>query len=516
MLSLPRCSGILLHPSSLPGRFGIGEIGRGAELWLEALHRMGQRAWQVLPLGPTGYGNSPYQSLSSFAGNPLLISLDALVRDGIVRPSDLAVLPEFPEDHVDFGPVLEIRMAFLKNAADKFIRQCGASPLLARAFEAFCQNEADWLDDWAMFTALKEEHGNRPWTEWPRGIALRDAVAMAEVMAGLEQEIEAAKALQFFFYRQWNKLRIRARELDISIIGDIPIFAAHDSADVWANRDLFHLDEHGNPTVVAGVPPDYFAATGQRWGNPLYDWPRHSATGYTWWKARLRKTLSLVDIVRIDHFRGFAAYWEIPASEATAINGRWVDAPGDAFFNSLKSEFGEDLPIIAEDLGLITPDVMELRDKHGFPGMRVMQFAFGADTLAEDYVPENYPDNSVAYTGTHDNDTMVGYFNSGADEHTTRTEEMVEKERANILAYTKTDGSEIHWDFIDHVWSSEARLAICPLQDVLGLGSEARMNIPGKTGEFWTWRFEWRQLTPDLEGRLRRVTMKYNRLPPSS
>jgi 4-alpha-glucanotransferase len=513
MLTLPRCSGILLHPSSLPGRFGIGEIGRSAELWLETLHRTGQRLWQVLPLGPTGYGNSPYQSLSSFAGNPLLISLDSLVRDGIIRPSDLAMLPEFPEDRVDFASVIEIRTAFLHNAARKFVEQCDASPLLGQAFESFCRREAEWLDDWAMFIALKREHQLQPWTAWPRGIALREEVAMAEVMSGLEAEIEEAKALQFLFYRQWEKLHVRAKELGISIIGDIPIFAAHDSADVWANRELFHLDENGNPTVVAGVPPDYFAATGQRWGNPLYDWERHERSGFAWWKARLRKTLSLVDIVRIDHFRAFAAYWEIPASEATAINGKWVEAPGDALFNAVKDELGE-LPIIAEDLGLITPDVVALRDRHHLPGMRVIQFAFGADSLSPEYVPENYPENCVAYTGTHDNDTTWGFFNSGADEHTTRTAEMVEKERKNILEYTHTDGSEIHWDLIERVWSSKAKLVVCPLQDVLGLGSEARMNVPGKSGEFWTWRFQWEQLTPATEWRLKRVTLQTGRAAP--
>jgi 4-alpha-glucanotransferase len=440
----------------------------------------------------------------------MLISLDSLVRDGIVRPSDLTVMPEFPDDRVDFGSVIEIRTAFLHNAARHFLSQCEASPLLGRAFEVFCEREADWLDDWAMFIALKHEHQLKPWTDWPRGIALREETAMAEVMSGLEAEIEEAKALQFLFYRQWNKLRIRAKELGISIIGDIPIFAAHDSADVWANRELFHLDANGNPTVVAGVPPDYFAATGQRWGNPLYKWERHQRTGFAWWKARLRKTLSLVDVVRIDHFRGFAAYWEIPASEATAVNGRWVKSPGDALFNAIKEELGE-LPIIAEDLGLITPDVIALRDRHGLPGMRVLQFAFGADALAPEYVPENYPENCVAYTGTHDNDTTWGYFNSGADEHTTRTEAMVEKERANILAYMQTDGSQIHWDFIERVWQSKAKLVICPLQDVLGLGSEARMNIPGKSGEFWTWRFRWDQLTPALEWKLKQVTSKHGR-----
>lgn len=480
-------------------------------LWLESLNRMGQKLWQILPLGPTGYGNSPYQSLSSYAGNPLLISLDALVMDGMATPADLAMMPEFPDERVDFGSVIEVRLAILKKASRKFIEQCEASPLLGRAFESFCEHESEWIDDWAMFTALKTEHDLKPWTEWPRDIALRKEVAIAEVMASLEAEIEEAKALQFLFHRQWNKVRLKARDLDISIIGDIPIFAAHDSADVWANRELFHLDENGNPTVVAGVPPDYFSATGQRWGNPLYDWEKHQQTNFAWWKSRLSKTLSMVDVVRIDHFRGFAAYWEIPASEETAVNGRWVECPGDALFHALRKDMGE-LPIIAEDLGLITPDVIELRDRHGFPGMRVLQFAFGADSMAPEYMPENYPDNSVAYTGTHDNDTVLGLFNSGADEHTTRTEEMVEAERRTILNYTHTDGSELNWDYIRHVWNSQARLAICPLQDVLGLGSESRMNTPGKSGEFWSWRFTWDQLTNALEERMRRVTAESGRV----
>ncbi len=510
MLPLPRSSGILLHPTSLPGRFGIGEIGKGAELWLESLSRMGQTVWQVLPLGPTGYGNSPYQSLSSFAGNPLLISFDSLVRDGMLTPQDLALLPEFPDPYVAFGPVIEVRTAFLKLAARRFLTQCDASPLLQQAFDLFCTHESGWLDDWAMFAALKEANNLKPWTEWPRDVALREEVAMAEVMSALEAEIADAKALQFMFHRQWNKLRLCAKELGIRIVGDIPIFAAHDSADVWANRELFHLDENGNPAVVAGVPPDYFSATGQRWGNPLYDWARHEQTGFAWWKERMKKVLSLVDIVRIDHFRGFAAYWEIPASEATAINGKWVDAPGDALFNALRKDMG-DLPVIAEDLGIITPDVVALRDKHGLPGMKVMQFAFGADTLAEEYVPENYPENSVAYTGTHDNDTVLGLFRSEAGGATTRTQEMVDAERRTILNYTKTDGRELNWDFIRNVWQSKAQLTVCPLQDVLGLASESRMNVPGQSGEFWNWRFEWQQLTAPIEERLMRVTQESRR-----
>ena len=510
MISVPRSSGILLHPTSLPGRFGMGELGPGADLWLESLSRMGQKLWQILPLGPTGYGNSPYQSLSSFAGNPLLISFDSLVRDGALTPKDFAMLPEFNDERVDFGPVIEVRTAFLKLAARRFLAQCEASPLQGRAFEHFCENERDWLDDWAMFAALKEENELRPWTEWPRDIALRQPEAMAGVMTSLEAEIEEAKALQFLFHRQWQKLRARARELGISIIGDIPIFTAHDSADVWANRELFNLDENGNRTLVAGVPPDYFSETGQLWGNPTYKWLRHLETNFAWWKARVQKTLALVDIVRIDHFRGFAAAWEIPADHPTAVHGRWVEAPGDALFTALHDGLGE-LPIIAEDLGVITPDVVALRDGHGLPGMRVMQFAFGADALAEDYVPENYPENSVAYTGTHDNDTVLGLFHSGPGGDTTRTQEMVDAERRTILNYTKTDGSELNWDYIKSVWHSKSRMALCPLQDVLGLGSESRMNVPGKTGEFWNWRFQWHQLTPQIEERLKKITRESGR-----
>lgn len=510
MFQLHRCSGILLHPTSLPGRHGIGEIGPQSILWLETLERMGQKLWQILPLGPTGYGNSPYQSLSSFAGNPLMISIDALVMDGVVTPGDLEMLPSFPEHKVDFGPVIEVRSAFLKHAARNFLKQCEVSPLLHRAFEAFCEREQYWLDDFALFMSLKSAHEGKPWTDWPRGLALREPEAIAQAIVTHEAEIEECKALQFLFHRQWNKMRAKAHELKIQIIGDIPIFTAHDSADVWANRELFHLDEDGNPTFVAGVPPDYFSATGQRWGNPLYDWEKHIATNFAWWKARMRKTLSLVDVVRIDHFRGFAAHWEIPASEATAVKGRWVEAPGDELFNALKEDLGV-VPVIAEDLGVITPDVEELRDRHGFPGMRVMQFAFGADSLAKEYIPDNYPEHCVAYTGTHDNDTTLGLFHSGPDENTTRTLEMVEAERRTILNYTKTDGSELHWDYIKAVWHSKAHFALCPMQDVLGLGSDSRMNVPGKSGDFWSWRFAWQQLTPAIEQRLKEITVASNR-----
>ena len=506
MLGIPRSSGILLHPSSLPGRFGIGEIGPEAHRWLEWLASTKQRLWQMLPLGPTGYGNSPYQSLSSFAGNPLLLSFDALRNDGVLLPADLAMLPAFSDDRVEFGPAIEVRTAFLKLAARRFVTQAASSPLLGHAFDTFCDRESSWLDDWALFAALKQENGMRCWTDWPRAVALREPAAMDEAMVRLSEEIDEHKALQFLFFRQWQRLQGRAHDLGIQLIGDIPIFAAHDSADVWAAPHLFHLDENGNPTVVAGVPPDYFSATGQRWGNPLYNWDAHRADGFAWWKTRLRATLRLVDVVRIDHFRGFAAYWEIPASEPTAVNGKWVESPGNELFEALKAEFGGNVPVIAEDLGIITPDVVALREGQGFPGMRVMQFAFGGDTLAEDYVPENYPVDSVAYTGTHDNDTTIGLFRSGEGENSTRTAAEIEAERRCILNYTGTDGSELNWDFIERVWASKADFALCPMQDVLGLGSESRMNVPGQSGEFWGWRFKWEDVTPYIEQRLRAVT----------
>lgn len=435
----------------------------------------------------------------------MLISFESLAMDGVLLPQDLVMIPSFPEGNVDFGGIIEVRTAFLKLAARRFIAQCNESPLMRRAFDVFCDREASWLDDFALFVALKEENRHRAWVDWPLEIALRDPAALAEAMVRLEPEVEECKVLQFFFHRQWQKVRMRAKELDIKIIGDIPIFTAHDSADVWAAPHLFELDAKGQPIVVAGVPPDYFSATGQRWGNPLYKWEAHQSDGFAWWKERMTKVFELVDIVRIDHFRGFAAYWEIPGSEPTAIQGRWVEAPGDALFEALRAHLGE-VPVIAEDLGIITPDVVALRERQGFPGMKVMQFAFGADSLAEEYIPENYPDECVAYTGTHDNDTVLGLFRSEAGGDSTRTQDQVDAERRTILGYTGTDGSELNWDYIQRVWQSKARLAIAPLQDVIGLGSEARMNAPGKVGDFWTWRFTWESLSQTAQNRLSNVT----------
>lgn len=473
---------------------------------------MGQRLWQMLPLGPTGYGNSPYQSLSTFAGNPLLLSLDLLRNDGVLLPQDLAMVPAFNAERVEFGPVIEVRTAFLRLAARRFITQCEASALLRKAFDWFCEREAFWLDDYALFMALKEEQGLRSWSEWPRELALREPEAMAAAMVRLESQIGEHKVLQFFFDRQWRQLRQRAKAAGVYLIGDIPIFAAHDSADVWANPRLFELDANGAPTVVAGVPPDYFSATGQRWGNPLYRWQEHKADGFAWWKARIRKALEWVDVVRIDHFRGFAACWEIAAGEPTAVNGHWVKAPGDELFMSLKADLGADVPVIAEDLGLITPDVVALREKHGFPGMRVMQFAFGADSPVPEYIPENYPVDCVAYTGTHDNDTTLGHFESSEGADSTRTARQIEAERRTILKYTGTDGAQLNWDFIERLMASKAQLAVVPLQDVLGLGSEARMNIPGRLGDFWTWRFRWAQLLPEIELHMLSIARRTGRI----
>ncbi len=502
-MEFTRESGVLLHPTSLPGKYGIGEIGPEAYAFADKLEQMGQRLWQILPHGPTSYGDSPYQSLSTFAGNHLLISFDQLVKDKFLNPAKLKGFPEFPAETVDYGPVIEARMEILQSVCRAFVRN--ASENRKRAFRKFCDREADWLDDYALFYALKDAHDLRPWTEWPEELALRDPDALKKARRKYATAIRNVKILQFLFDLQWKKLRAYCHRKGIRLVGDIPIFVAHDSADVWANPELYFLDGKGEPIVIAGVPPDYFSATGQRWGNPLYRWDIHQHTGYDWWIRRIKKIFEMVDIVRIDHFRGFEAYWEIPAHEETAINGRWVEGPGEDVFDAMIKAVGQ-LPIIAEDLGVITPGVEALRDKYHFPGMRILQFAFGNDAKASDYRPENYPPNCVVYTGTHDNDTTVGWFWSEAGENSTRTQEEIEQERRTILAYVGTDGSEIHWDLIAVGCKSKANTAVFPLQDLLGLGSEARMNVPGVEGGNWRWRFTWDQLTPEIMQRMYDIT----------
>jgi 4-alpha-glucanotransferase len=499
----PRASGILLHPTSLPSRFGIGDLGPEAEAFLDFLVETGQHWWQMLPLGPTGYGNSPYQSHSSFAGNRLLISPELLAADGWLAPADWDDYPELPWQVVDFDSVIAAKDTLLRRAFASFQEDPPAG------FGAFVETNAFWLEDYALFMALKKAHGGAAWNEWEPAIAARRPEALDRWRAELDGEIRFHQFIEYIFALQWNRLRGLCRARNIQLIGDLPIFVALDSADVWSRPDLFQLDERGRPTVVAGVPPDYFSATGQLWGNPLYRWEAHAAEGYAWWIERLRASTNRVDLVRLDHFRGFEAYWEVPADAPTAVSGRWVPGPGEPFLQAVRHGLG-DLPLIAEDLGVITPEVEALRDHFGLPGMRVLQFAFGDDAKACDYLPYSYVRNCIVYTGTHDNDTTVGWF-QGSTGQTTQTEEVKAAEREFVLRYTGTTGAEIHWDLIRLAFGSVANTAIIPLQDVLGLGSEARMNIPGIPTGNWRWRFLPGQIDAATRARLADLTAVFNR-----
>ena len=503
-----RASGILLHPTSLPGPFGIGDLGDAAFHFADFLAACGQRLWQVLPLGPTGYGDSPYQCFSAFAGNTLLISPQKLIVDGLLEKEDLAGTPSFNEEHVEYGRVIKFKNELLAKAFIRFKRTTDTG--LRSEFETFAQTTASWLDDYALYRALKDTQGGAAWNKWETSFAHREPEALAAARKKLWSQIEAQKFAQFLFFKQWSALKDYCHSLAIKIIGDIPIFVAHDSADVWTNPDQFKLEKTGAPRVVAGVPPDYFSATGQLWGNPLYDWEQMRADdGFKWWIERLRASLELYDILRIDHFRGFAASWEIPGGDKTAERGRWVDAPGRELFTAIVNALGS-LPIIAEDLGVITPDVEALRDGFGFPGMRILQFAFGGDPRNLD-LPHNYHRNMVVYTGTHDNDTTVGWFKSVAGAGSTRDAAQIKREREFCLEYLNSDGAEIHWDFIRAVLASVANTAIVPLQDVLGLGTEARINLPASTQGNWSWRYRADDLTDEARSRLRQMTEVYGR-----
>jgi len=505
-VSFPRASGILLHPTSLPGRFGIGDLGPEAYRYVDFLAAAGQRIWQVLPLGPTGYGDSPYQLFSAFAGNPLLISLDRLAEEGYLTSGELDEAPPLPAGEVDFGRVIRFKMPLLRLAYERF-RASGP----AAEFRAFCETHERWLNDYALFMAVKEAHGGeRIWSRWEPDIASRQPQALENWKARLATEIEALQFVQFAFFRQWGDLQRYARERGIQIMGDLPIYVAHDSADVWSNPELFQLDDKGDPAVMSGVPPDYFSATGQLWGNPIYRWDRMAATGFHWWIERLRAALTLVDIVRLDHFRGLEAYWEVPAGETTARNGRWVPGPGPALFEALTGALGQ-LPIVAENLGVITPQVEAMRTQFGFPGMAILQFAFGNDPQAPDFKPHSYPRDRVAYTGTHDNDTTVGWWSSAGAGGSTRSEEDIHKEREFTRKYLATDGREIHWVFIRTLMASVANTVLFPLQDVLGLGSEARMNTPAVPSGNWRWRYRAEMLTAEIAGRLKELATLYDR-----
>jgi len=509
-MSVPRSSGVLLHPTSLPSRFGIGDLGPEAYRFLKFLSDAGQSLWQVLPLGPTGYGDSPYACYSAFAGNTLLISPEQLVADGLLEESDLLESANgfaASSERINFGEVHVAKDQLLRKAYQRYTKTTDTN--LRSAFETFAQNHGGWLEDYALFRALKDAHGGAAWNKWEPSLARRTPSALTRARKELHDEVEAHMFYQFLFFKQWLALKSYCNEHGIRVVGDLPIFVAPDSADVWTNPEEFQLDKHGAPTVVAGVPPDYFSTTGQLWGNPLYNWDRMLAEGFKWWIERVRATLKVVDIARIDHFRGFAASWEIPAGDKTAERGQWVAAPGRHLFTAIQNALGE-VPIIAEDLGVITPDVVALREEFGFPGMRILQFGFGSDTKNID-LPHNYVQNVVAYTGTHDNDTTIGWFQSVAGEGSTRTAAQIKRESEFCLSYLNSDGSEINWDFIRGVWASVANTAIVPLQDLLGLGTEARMNLPNSTSGNWNWRYKPNALTPEVAERLKKLTDLYGR-----
>lgn len=471
-----RSSGILLHPTSLPGPYGAGDFGTGAYQFVDWLASAGQSVWQVLPMGAIGHGNSPYMGSSAFAGNPLMIDLVDLGQRGWLGTADLRPDPAFETGRVNYPLQFSYRVPRLRLAAARFFAEARAEHL--GDFASFCAAEEAWLDDYSLFMAIDAQQPGRTWNEWPEPLASRDPAALREALRLHANEVAFWKFCQWMFDRQWSRLKDYANARGIRIVGDVPIYVALHSADVWAQQDLFELDAHGQPTVVAGVPPDYFSATGQRWGNPLYRWPAHRADGYRWWIARMKRAFALADVVRIDHFRGFAAYWEIPGSEPTAIGGRWVAGPGKELFAALRDSFPQ-LPVIAEDLGSITPDVEDLRDSFNLPGMRILQFAF-AESASHTYLPHNFQVNTVAYAGTHDNDTSIGWWNSASA-----------RERAFAQHYLGTDGNSIQWGLIRALSSSVARLVVYPMQDVLGLDGRYRMNVPGVPDGNWEWRFSW-------------------------
>lgn len=491
-----RSCGILLHPTSLPGPYGIGTLGHAAFSFIEFLARARQRYWQILPLGPTGYADSPYQCFSAHAGNPNLIDLDLLVKDRLLQPGDLASFPRTTPDRIDYETVQTARLPLLRKAWQTFTEQADDSRRMI--YRNFLKDQSRWINDYALFRAIKAERHQKPWYLWEDPLKLRDPQALRDEQTKLGKEIDFHKFLQFIFFRQWIAVKEHAHRHNVRIIGDIPLYVALDSADAWANPTIFEFDEERNPLRVGGVPPDYFSETGQLWGNPLFRWDVLKETGYAWWIDRIRTNLFLYDVIRIDHFRGFAAYWAVPYGEKTAMNGEWVTCPGTEFFDALRREFGE-LPIIAEDLGVITPDVEELRDGFGLPGMKILQFAFDSSE-ANDYIPHNYVKNCIVYTGTHDNDTVTGWFRSASED-----------DRRHVLQYLNTDDRDIHWSFIRLAWASVAYTAIVPMQDLLGLGTETRMNMPGTTQNNWQWRASAEHFSTGLEERLASLTLLYGR-----
>jgi 4-alpha-glucanotransferase len=480
-----RASGVLLHPTSLPGPHGCGDLGEEAHEFAKFLAGAEQSVWQTLPLGPLGYGNSPYSALSAFAGNPLLISIERLAQDGYLPRGAIDPKPQFKPGRVDYAAARAWRKQCLRIAFENFKKRSSDQPV----FESFYAGNKVWLDDWSLYAAIKHARNEKPWIEWEPELRERDEDALLKVRHSLREEIDEQLFQQWIFEKHWRSLRDECAMLGVALVGDLPIFVAQDSADVWAHRDLFRLD------VVAGVPPDYFSATGQRWGNPLYRWEVLEQQGFSWWLQRFARSFALFDAVRLDHFIGFQRYWEIKSTDPTAQNGHWVPGPGAKLFKALGPA-----QLIAEDLGAVTPEVTALRDQFHFPGIKLLQFAFGTDPQAPTFLPYNYSRNSVAYTGTHDNDTTVSWF-----------EQLPVEERNAVLAYLGTQGRDIHWEMIRAVWSSVANLAIAPAQDLLGLGNEARMNLPGTSQGNWEWRLKPGELSLEVETRLRNMTRIYGR-----
>lgn len=493
-MSWPRCSGILLHPTSLPSPWGIGDLGSGGRQWVDFLAQAEQRLWQILPLGPTGYGNSPYLSYSAMAGNPLLISLELLQKQGLL-PAHLPH-PDLPTHRVDYEAVYQHKLPLLRMAWSYFQTE----PTSMADLREFQAQHAHWLPDFSLFMALKDAHQGQPWYEWEAGLAWRDPDTLAQWQARVQPDQDFHSFLQYLFWHQWQALHEYAQSRQVRIIGDLPIYVAHDSADVWAHPDLFAIDrETGAVALMAGVPPDYFSETGQLWGNPVYDWEALVQTDFAWWVERMRHLLALVDIIRIDHFRGFESFWQVPQGEETAVNGEWVTAPGEALFRTLQRELGE-LPIIVEDLGVITPEVEALRDEFGLPGTKVLQFGFD-DNPDNPYLTFNFVQNCVVYTGTHDNPTTVAWYETldAAAQHRV----------IRYLGYLSAQG--IHWDLLRLGMASVARWCIVPLQDVLGLGKEGRMNAPGEAAGNWEWRTPGDVFTLDLAEKLATLTRTYGR-----
>ena len=539
-MSFPRSSGILLHPTSLPGPFGIGDFGDAAYAFVDFLAAAGQSIWQMLPLGPTGYGDSPYQCFSAFAGNPMLISLERLADQRLLKAQELDDGPRFLPDQVQYDQVNQFKQTKLSQSFLHFRQKTAhsvpipslvypgmvetqdaeslpesspsANSYTQSAFEAFKESEQSWLLEYALFRALKDRFGGVAWPKWDPPFASREPAALQEARAELANEIAEQEFLQFVFFKQWEELKRHCHEKKIRIMGDLPIYVAHDSADVWAHPEYFHLDENGNATKVAGVPPDYFSATGQLWGNPIYRWDRMAADGYKWWIERFRGAFRMFDLLRVDHFRGFQAYWEVPGGDKIAQNGKWQAGPGAELFAAVEGELGA-LPIVAENLGVITPEVEAIRERFGFPGMAILQFAFGNDPQGPSFRPHNYPRNLVAYTGTHDNDTVVGWWTSRPGEGSIRSAEDIRKEREFTRAYLNLDNQPIHWIFICALMASVADTVVFPLQDIVGAGSEARMNVPGTATGNWRWRFREDVLNEQSARKLKEMAEVYDRSP---